>query len=116
MSRRPQTDLERYQRGGGSEDDLLSSVTQWASLRGWVWHHVRRSDLALQQGAEGFPDLVLARDRRVIFAELKSEVGQLTRGQMAWLLAIVGQSNEPAEATARLWRPADLDRIIEELT
>lgn len=39
-------------------------------------------------GHSGFPDLVLARDGRVMFFELKREDGKTTPGQDAWLSAL----------------------------
>lgn len=98
------------------EDDLLTAIVEWAGLRGWMIHHDRRSDLARQQGDAGFPDLVLARYPRVLFVELKSEREQLTREQMAWVLAIAGQKPDerlPGHPEYFLWRPSDLDRAIE---
>jgi hypothetical protein len=101
-----------------SEDELLTAVLQWADLRGWLIHHDRRSDRAIQQGDRGFPDLVLARYPRVLFVELKAETGKATTEQMAWILAIAGQRPEerlPVHPEVFLWRPSDLDRAIETL-
>jgi hypothetical protein len=101
-----------------SEDELLTAVVQWADLRGWLIHHDRRSDRAIQQGDVGFPDLVLARDRRVLFVELKSETGSVSTPQMAWILAIAGQDPKtrlPGHPEVFVWRPSDLDRAIKVL-
>jgi hypothetical protein len=114
MSRRL-TDRQRLDRTV-PEDDLLTAVTQWASLRGWMWHHVRRSDRAIQQGDQGFPDLVLARYPRCLFVELKAELGSLSTEQMAWVLAIGSQKPAerlPGHPEIYVWRPSDLDRAIE---
>lgn len=59
------------------------------------------------QGHEGFPDLVLARDGVVIFAELKTDKGRLGPGQKEWA--------EEIGAQYRLWRPKDMPQIIETL-
>jgi hypothetical protein len=93
-----------------TEDDLLTTIVQWATLRGWLIHHDRRSDRAITQGTPGFPDLVLARDGRVVFAELKSETGVLTINQVAWQIAL-----RTAPAEYHEWRPSDLDAAIEVL-
>ena len=87
-----------------SEDELLDVITEAATFLGWRWHHVRRSDRAVQQGHSGFPDLVLARRGRVLFVELKREVGELTGDQVAWIEAIGDQ--------AMVARPVDLDLIL----
>jgi hypothetical protein len=90
-----------------TEDELLTAIVGAALLGGWCVHHDRRSDKALQQGTAGFPDLVLARAGRVIFAELKTERGQLTEDQLRWHLAL-----RSGHAESYLWRPDDLDRVI----
>lgn len=98
-----------------SEDDLLTAAIDAALMFGWSCHHDRRSDLAKQQGNTGFPDLVLARDGRVIFAELKGTGGKLAEAQVAWLLALRGQNPQrlPGQPLVVIWWPADLDDIIE---
>lgn len=71
-----------------TEDELLQAIYDAALYLGWRIHHDRRSDKAVQQGHTGFPDLVLARDNRVLFLELKSRTGKLTPDQHAWAEAI----------------------------
>lgn len=58
-----------------------------------------------RRSAPGFPDLVLVRDR-VIWAELKSDTGQVSAAQQKWLdaLQLAGQE-------VHLWRPKDLQDI-----
>jgi hypothetical protein len=60
----------------------------------------------------GWPDLVLVRPPRLIFAELKSESGQVRANQTEWLdvLRLL-----PAAETY-LWRPSDWDELVEVLT
>lgn len=53
------------------------------------------------QGTSGFPDITLARDGRVIFAELKTQTGRTTEAQRAWLAAVGGI----------VWRPEDWPAI-----
>jgi len=60
---------------------------------------------AVQYDAQGFPDLVLVRDR-VLFAELKNKTGRLTRHQAGWLDAL---RNAGCEAV--VWRPSDWPEI-----
>ena len=92
----------------------MQQVVDLAHLRGWRCHHDRpaRTDKGWRtaiQGDKGFPDLVLARKGRVIFAELKSETGKTTHQQNAWL-AHLGHDVE-----VYLWRPRDLDHIAQVL-
>tara|TARA_R110000803_G_scaffold41392_1_gene89004 strand:- start:318 stop:653 length:336 start_codon:yes stop_codon:yes gene_type:complete len=75
------------------------------------WHHMAHFRPGKSKGGRwstpmsgdvGFPDLVMVRDR-VIFVELKSEVGKLGPGQQDWL-----DSVEAAGVESYLWRPSDL--------
>jgi hypothetical protein len=62
------------------------------------------------QGDPGFPDLVLARRGRVIFAELKSEKGHLTKEQASWLGHLSSVRGTIAPEVYE-WRPSDLPEI-----
>jgi len=90
-----------------TEDELLTAILGAARFGGWRVHHDRRSDKALQQGDRGFPDLVMAKAGRVIFAELKADKGQLTTDQVAWHLAL----RDP-RVESYIWRPSDEDDVI----
>ena len=79
-------------------------MVRYARLMGWRTYHTydgRRSDA-------GFPDLVLVRRPRVVWAELKAERGKTTDDQRAWLdeLRACGQE-------VHIWRPSHW-RAIEE--
>jgi hypothetical protein len=54
----------------------------------------------------GFPDLVLVRDGRLLFRELKTATGTLSEAQRRWIAAL-----ELAGADVRVWRPGDWDEI-----
>jgi hypothetical protein len=91
-----------------SEKAFQASVERLAKLYGWRYYHTWRSI----RSVAGFPDLVLcrARDRRVIFAELKRDGKRPTAAQQEWIddLRSVGR---PVECY--VWRPADLQAIAE---
>jgi hypothetical protein len=97
----------------------MRQVTDLASLTGWLWAHFRpaqtargwRTPVSGTLGA-GFPDLVLARprDRRLLFVELKRDGGRTTDAQDAVLGAL-----RYSGAEAYVWRPADIDGIVEVL-
>lgn len=92
-----------------TEAAFTTRVIKAAMLRGWLVTHFLPARTAsgghrtALQGHRGFPDLVLARDGVVIFAELKTNRGTLGPGQPEWL-AVLG-------ALAVVWRPRDWDDI-----
>lgn len=88
-----------------TENQLLARVVDLAGKLGLLVYHVHDSRrIDLQVSDPGFPDLVVAGQRGVIFAELKSANGETTaaQDQWAWILSRAG-------ATYRLWRPPDLE-------
>jgi hypothetical protein len=97
------------------EDELLSAVVDALRWRGYLVHHDRRSDKALQQGDAGFPDICATKrtsenTARLLFLELKAEDGRLTGGQQLWLTRL-----QDAGADVRVLRPSGLDGFLEEL-
>lgn len=98
-----------------SERDFQDVVIEYARIMGWRIAHFRPARTAHgyrtpMQGDKGFPDLVLARKGRVVFAELKSKRGPVQHDQKAWLeeLAPPGQI---ADVDVFLWRPSDFETI-----
>lgn len=95
-----------------SETELLANILELAELTGWYAHHDRPALMAdgsyrtAIQGNEGFPDLVLAKDGRVLFWELKDDKGKPTPAQEIWLEMLNGE----------IMRPRDWDRIERILT
>lgn len=98
-----------------TERELLDAIVEHAKATGWLVMHARpaigkggRWQTALQ-GHVGFPDLVLVHEKRrqLIFAELKSEKGDMGPGQWDWLQALAA-----AGTTAVVWRPSDLRQIV----
>lgn len=103
-----------------SERQFQSAVIQFAHTLGWAIFHVNdsRREVVRQDGARhmigdkeaaGFPDLVLARDR-VVYAELKSETGRLSKTQLKWLGALSDAGQE-----SYVWRPScwpEIERVL----
>ncbi len=85
------------------EKDFMASVIDVALLGGWLVYHAYDS----RRSPPGFPDLVLSKDGRVIFAELKSRTGYLRKTQREWLDSL----RENPGIEVYLWRPADIDGI-----
>ena len=90
-----------------SERDFQAQLMQVVEMFGGLVYHTYDS----RRSAFGYPDLtIVTRDRRLIFAELKSDKGRLTEDQRVWLEAL-------PDHQAYLWRPDDFDdavRIIQE--
>ena len=81
-----------------SEKAFQSAVIEYAQLNGWLVYHTHDS----RRSEVGFPDLVLCRAPRIVFAELKSEGGRLTDTQREWLDEL-GR----CRIETYLWRPAN---------
>jgi len=101
-----------------TEADFQKQVIELAHLFGWKVCEFRKARLKKRGqdtyrtpfGADGmgFPDLVLAREGRLIFIEVKSEKGELSLEQSEWL--------EVLKATGKcetfLLYPSDFDIIV----
>lgn len=79
-----------------SEAELQSAIIELAQRSGWLVHHARPARKASGwstpiQGNRGFPDLVLAKNGCVLFAELKSERGRVSSEQRAWMAVLDGE-------------------------
>lgn len=105
-----------------TEDELLDGITGALNAGGWLWHHVRRSDLALTMGTPGFPDIVAVHPERgeIFVAELKAEKGRAEPGQPEWIDGFVQAGIRavflrPA-AYDDAWRYLVGDRLIERRT
>ena len=87
-----------------TEADLREQVRDLCKLYGWEMYFSWTSI----HSPRGFPDLVLANpeQRRVIFAELKNEKGNLTPAQEEWFDTLKACGQE-----VHLWRPADIKEI-----
>jgi len=97
-----------------TEADFLNQVIDLAHLYKWRVAHFRpgqRSDgtwYTAIQGDAGFTDLVLVRQPRVIFAEVKSDKGRLSPEQRDWITAL---DLCPGVETF-IWRPRMWDDIV----
>jgi len=96
------SEVVSWQRPGITERAFLAQVLRYAALRGWHCYHTHDS----RHSSAGFPDLVLVRRPRVVFAELKSDRGRCTPEQRAWLAELAECSVE-----VKLWRPSDWEEI-----
>lgn len=92
-----------------SEDELLTGITDALTLARWHWFHIRRSDRALVQGRQGWPDIFAVHQTRhiTLVLELKSDDGSLSIDQGYWFHALREAGHNPIVV-----RPGDYDRIL----
>lgn len=81
-----------------TEADLMAAVLELCQLRRVLVYHTHDS----HRSQPGFPDLVIAGSKGVLFRELKSDGGRLTKEQAKWLVTLGITGN------AATWRPGDL--------
>ncbi len=91
------------------ERELQSSVIRYAQVLGWRCYHTHDS----RRSNPGFPDIVLVRDGRVVYAELKKHGKSPTLEQREWLGDLVSSGQE-----VYVWRPMDwlgyeIQRLLE---
>jgi len=106
------------QRSGSSWEHAVIDLARWSGWRVASFRSVRvqRRDgstyyaTPVQADGEGFPDLVLARDERLLFRELKVGKAVLSLAQERWLRDL-----RDAGADVGVWRDTDIDAIVRDL-
>jgi len=103
-----------------NERELQKTILDQARLLGWRIAHFQtarsmrdgRAFMTAQQGHRGFPDLVLLRPPRLVFAELKTAKGRVDFDQATWLNGL----DAVPGVEQYVWRPEDLRAgVIEEV-
>jgi len=94
-----------------TEKQFEAQVKDLAKLFRWKYYHTWRSI----HSPAGFPDCVMIRDGLIIFAELKSEKGKLTEEQEAWIKELEAVAGHSLGVMVFVWRPSDINRIVEVL-
>lgn len=88
-----------------TERDLEQTVAAMARYRNLRRYHTHRSD----RSPAGYPDDVLVGPRRILYAELKTELGRASVEQADWLDALgLVAATAPDTMRVRLYRPSDL--------
>lgn len=90
-----------------TEKELQSQVYHLAKLGHWDYYHTHNS----LYSPAGFPDCVMVRGDRLIFAELKRENGKPSIEQTHWLQIL---ATIPS-IEVYLWKPQDWDEIVKVL-
>lgn len=117
-----------------TEKAFQLQVTGLAQLLGWHWLHVSHSP-QVNKGVvsryttpthgtlgKGWPDLVLIneKDKRLLFVELKSELGKVSDEQervlsilrsLDWHHNGVAPTMDGVSVEVYLWRPSDIETI-----
>ena len=102
-----------------TEAQLQRAVIDLAEILGWLVYHTYDS----RHSAKGFPDLCMARSRagkrgvRIIFTELKSATGNMSKDQEKWAAVLSTRGECWTSAEYYLWRPDDwsdgtIERIL----
>lgn len=108
-----------------TEAELQRNIIDLAKMSGWLCHAERaamtkRGDwLTPIQGHAGYVDLTMVHPERglLIFAELKAHGQKPRPEQYRWLDAIANVYSDPdARIRTFVWRPEDLEQIIDILT
>lgn len=122
------TTLAEITQGSISEKQWQAIVYGAAVAGGWLAYHTHDS----RRSAAGFPDCVFVKDGRVIFVELKTEVGKLSPDQQVWLDKLAHVEHVVSRVVRRLaekvgvtvekksypvqvyvWRPSDWPMICQ---
>lgn len=100
------------------EDDFQKQVIALAQMRGWRVAHFRPAQTQrgnwvtpVQADGKGFPDLVMVRRERLIFAELKAVYRKPTQEQQQWLKALSGVEWASENVEVFLWNERDFPEI-----
>ena len=101
-----------------SEKEWTKTVIDLAHAYKWRVAHFRPAltkkgwRTPVQADGAGFPDLVLVRGDRLIFAELKTGKGKVTPEQWDWYIALCSVAyRREANIQAEIWRPRDFDEV-----
>lgn len=89
-----------------TEKDWQRQVVDLARLFGFRVFHPWLSI----RSEKGWPDLALFRPGRFLLAELKTETGKLTASQESMIADL-----RAAGVEVHVWRPTDLDHVVEVL-
>ncbi len=98
-----------------TEAEFQRQVIEVAHIFGWRVAHFRPAMTQrgtwitpVQADGKGFPDLVMVRGERLIFAELKQDKARLTAEQIGWLDEL-----SATKAEVYTWRPSTFDFIMD---
>jgi hypothetical protein len=85
------------------EKAFMGQVLELADLHGWLSYHSYDS----RRSTPGFPDLVMVRNKTLIFAELKTAKGKPSKEQTKWLEAL----SQVETVSSHIWKPSNWQEI-----
>ena len=93
-----------------TEKQFGTQVENLFSLFGWEFHHVVEQYHYARRTTKGFPDYVAIKQNddgtvRLLFIEIKSEKGKLSKNQARWLWLLRKCSE------TYIWRPSMLEKL-----
>lgn len=100
------------------EENYQQTIIDLANVYGWTVAHFRTARTIngwvtpVAADGKGFPDMVLVRPPRLIFAEIKSDKGKLSREQQSWLDLLKGCPG----VECYMWKPDDYPEVIRTLS
>ena len=93
-----------------TEASWQRTVIGLARAHGWRFYHPPRAGIraggTVRHTVAGFPDLVMVRGPRIVFAELKRQTGTVTPQQQGWL-----DDLRRASVEVYVFRPSDLPEV-----
>ena len=92
-----------------SEKEWQYQVECLAQSLGWKYYHApdnRPVYGRIQNVVAGFPDCVFVKGNRLVFAELKKEIGVVSAAQQIWLDALAATGAE-----VYVWRPSQMREV-----
>jgi hypothetical protein len=90
-----------------SEKEFTDRIRRTAQMFGWMGYHTYNS----RRSTAGFPDLVMIRERWIVYAELKTMKGRTSKHQDIWLQSLQDVSDYADHMWVWLWRPSDMEGI-----
>ena len=93
-----------------SESDWQKIVIKIAVRNDWKWYHppnnLPNKYGNIQNIVAGYPDLTLVKDKRLLFVELKTDKGRVSKEQKEWQEVL-----KKAGCECYIWRPKDLIEV-----
>jgi hypothetical protein len=87
-----------------TEKEFNRNVCQFAKLKGYEVYHTFNSF----HSDPGFPDLTMAKEDRLIFAELKTERGKISKSQTKWLNVL----SSTGKCEVFTWKPSEWIEVV----